>query len=425
MATTAYERPGPPADFDPVSDKGFRDPASLYDLARKERPVFWYEPLGVWIVTRRADVQAILIDWQTWSSSFEHRQDQGPDIPEPYDEVVKAELLRDMIVGLDPPRHTEVRQAAQPSFLRPAMKAIAPEIELRAHRIIDGFIDRGEAELMREYCLELTTETIMALLDLGPEDAAMMRQLRFDHFQMMASGAEPMEEPRRTEVWSRYAAAHQRLREVVRERRDGRHGERFDVISVMAAARDKAGNPVLSDERVALHVAEFAAAGTDTTAQAMANAVLFLAAYPEQLAEAQADPELWGAVFEETVRRRPSAPFANRVATRDLKVAGVTIPKGERIWVALASANTDPSSVGDPMTFNIHRDGLSNHLAFSKGRHNCIGAPLARAEGAAGLKVLYSRIPALRVPEQQMDFFPMALLPMRQSLHVTWEVPRR
>jgi cytochrome P450 len=77
------------------------------------------------------------------------------------------------------------------------------------------------------------------------------------------------------------------------------------------------------------------------------------------------------------------------------------------------------------MTFNIHRDGLSNHLAFSKGRHNCIGAPLARAEGAAGLKVLYSRIPALRVPEQQMDFFPMALLPMRQSLHVTWEVPRR
>jgi cytochrome P450 len=60
-----------------------------------------------------------------------------------------------------------------------------------------------------------------------------------------------------------------------------------------------------------------------------------------------------------------------------------------------------------------------------RGRHNCIGAPLARTEGAAGLKVLYSRIPALRVPEQPMDFFPMALLPMRQSLHVTWEVPRR
>lgn len=83
--------------------------------------------------------------------------------------------------------------------------------------------------------------------------------------------------------------------------------------------------------------------GADTTAQAMANAILFLAENPDTLAEAIADPELWPRVFEETVRLRPSSTFASRRAEEDVVLSGVRIRKGDMIWVALTSANTDPT----------------------------------------------------------------------------------
>jgi cytochrome P450 len=416
--TAAVTRPAPPAGFDPTSEASLRDPASLFLRARDENPVFWYEPLGTWVITRRADVDAVLMDWQTWSCAG-----NGGSIPVPdeFADVVPAALMTEIMISMDPPKHTEARKVAQRGFLKPIIEQLTPEIEARAHRIIDRFAGRGSAELMEEYCLELTTQTLMALLDLGPEDEPMMRQLRDDHFQVLASGREPMEEPRRTEVWTRYTAAQRRLRDLVEQRRGGTG---TDIITVMSAAVGRDGAPVLSAERIAMHLTEFSAAGTDTTAQAMANAVLFLSEHPGQLAEVQADPELWSRVFEETVRRRPSAPFASRMATRDVEVGGVTIPEGEMVWLALASANTDPAAVADPLRYDIHRADLDQHYAFTKGRHTCLGAPLGRTQGAAGLRVLFGRLPGLRaVPDQPLDFLPLAMLPIRRSLQVAWDLP--
>jgi cytochrome P450 len=414
--TATNHRPAPPAGFDPVSEASFRDPAALFTDAREASPVFWYEPLGTWVITRRADVDAALMDWQTWSCTG-----NGGHIPVPdqFAGTVSSQLMSEIMISMDPPKHTAARKVAQRGFLKPIIEGLIPEIEARANRIIDGFADRGSAELMEDYCLELTTQTLMALLGLGPDDEPMVRQLRDDHFQVLASGREPMEEPRRTEVWSRYAAAQVRLRELVEERRGGKG---TDIITVMSAAVERDGTPSLPAERIAVHLTEFAAAGTDTTAQAMANAVLFLSQHPAQLAEAQAEPALWAAVFEETVRRRPSAPFASRMATRDVEVAGITIPAGEMVWLSLASANTDPSAVAAPLEYDIHRADPDQHYAFTKGRHTCLGAPLGRGQGAAGLRVLFGRLPSLRaVPDQPLDFLPLAMLPIRRTLQVTWD----
>jgi cytochrome P450 len=414
--TAAVHRPAPPADFDPMSEASFRDPASLYTHAQEANPVFWYEPLGTWVITRRADVDAVLMDWQTWSCSGNGGY---IPVPEEFADVISPALMSEIMISMDPPKHTAARKVAQRGFLKPVIETLIPEIEARANRIIDHFADRGSAELMEQYCLELTTQTLMALLGLGPGDEPMMRQLRDDHFQVLASGREPMEEPRRTEVWTRYTSAQLRLRELVEERRGGTG---TDIITVMSAAVERDGTPSLPAERIAMHLTEFAAAGTDTTAQAMANAVLFLSQNPEQLAAAQADPSLWSNVFEETVRRRPSAPFASRMATQDVELSGVTIPKGEMVWLALASANTDPSTVADPLRYDIHRADLDQHYAFTKGRHTCLGAPLGRTQGAAGLRVLFGRLPSLRaVPDQPLDFLPLAMLPIRRSLRVTWD----
>ncbi|WP_342660453.1 Biotin biosynthesis cytochrome P450 [Rhodococcus ruber] len=414
--TSTFDRPPVPAEFDPLAESALLDPASMYDRIRAEVPVFWHDRLGTWVVTRRDDIDTVLMDWKTFSC-----KGNGGSIPVPeqFTHIVTSDLLSHISVSMDPPIHTEMRRVAQRGFLKPVIDALEPEIVARANRIIDGFAAAGSAELMEQYCLELTTQTLMALMDLPDDLEPMMRQLRDDHFAVLASGREPMDDPRRTEVWTRYTDAHLRLRELVRERRDS---NATDLISVMASARNRDGNPTLSDERVALHLCEFAAAGTDTTAQGMANAVIFLSRNEDQLAEARVDPSLWGRVFEETLRRRPSAPFASRQATRDVELSGVTIPAGDMVWLALASANNDPGHYPNPSKWDIHRPEPTDHYSFTKGRHTCLGQPLGRMQGTAGVRVLFERLPSLRIaPDFEQDFLPLIMLPIRRSLAATWD----
>lgn len=247
----------------------------------------------------------------------------------------------------------------------------------------------------------------------------MMRQLRDDNARVLSSAQEPIPADIADEVWDRYVAANLELRRVIEQRRAQ---PREDLISDMACATDRDGEYVLSPAQIALHLSEFAQAGADTTAQAMANAVLFLAENPRVLAEAIDDPKLWPRVFEETVRLRPSSTFASRRAERDITLSGAHIRAGDMIWVALTSANTDPEHVDRPFEFDPHRADPEDHLAFTRGRHTCLGQNLAWVQGAAGLKVLFERLPSLR-PEAEvpLDFIRMALVPVRRTLPVVWD----
>lgn len=402
--------------FDAMGDDYYRDPAGHLAEVRDATPVFWYPYLNAWIVTKRDDCLEVLSDWKTYSSAA----NSSADVPEKYQDVYPPKLVAKMIVGQDPPGHTEARSVAQRGFIKERMDRLQPEIEARAHRIIDRFEANGSANLLEEYSLELTTQTIMALLGLDYEYEPMMRQLRDDLFSVLSSAHEPLPEPKRSEVWDRFVRANLVLREIIDSRRDS---EADDIISVMASARKDDGSFALPTPQIALHVSEFAAAGTDTTAQAMTNAVIFLSRNSGALQDAIAEPELWPRVFEETVRRRPSSTFTSRRATRAVTLSDVTVEEGDMIWVALASANTDPEHVERPFEFDIHRPDPTDHLAFTAGRHTCLGNPLARVQGATGLRVLFERLPSLRPDDTaELDFLRMALLPVRRSLNVHWDV---
>ncbi|WP_369067023.1 cytochrome P450 [Kocuria carniphila] len=402
--------------FDAMGDDYYRDPAGHLAEVRDATPVFWYPYLNAWIVTKRDDCLEVLSDWKTYSSAA----NSAADVPEKYQDVYPPELVAKMIVGQDPPGHTEARSVAQRGFIKERMDRLQPEIEARAHRIIDRFEINGSANLLEEYSLELTTQTIMALLGLDYEYEPMMRQLRDDLFSVLSSAHEPLPEPKRSEVWDRFVRANLVLREIIDSRRDS---DADDIISVMASARKDDGSFALPTPQIALHVSEFAAAGTDTTAQAMTNAVIFLSRNSGALQDAIVEPELWPRVFEETVRRRPSSTFTSRRATRAVTLSDVTIEEGDMIWVALASANTDPEHVERPFEFDIHRPDPTDHLAFTAGRHTCLGNPLARVQGATGLRVLFERLPSLRPDDtEELDFLRMALLPVRRSLNVHWDV---
>jgi cytochrome P450 len=107
-------------------------------------------------------------------------------------------------------------------------------------------------------------------------------------------------------------------------------------------------------------------------------------------------PDLWPNAVEEILRLDSPVQLTARVALRDVEVAGMTVGKGELVVIYLAAANRDPSVFTDPNRFDIERPNAGRHLAFSGGRHFCLGAALARAEGEVGLRTFFDRFPQAR-----------------------------
>lgn len=413
MTQTTFENKAHPLDV--LSDDYLSDPARhLHDAAAGE-PLMYYPELKLWVVADYALSEEVLTNWKAFSNRGNASE---IPIPDRHRQDFPRELLTQIFAAMDPPIHAAARRAAQQGFSQPRMEALIPQIEDRAHRIIDRFENEGTANLLDAYFLELTTQTLLALMDLPYEYDPIMRQLRDDWFLILGSTAAPIPEPQKTQVWDRFATTQKKLREVVAQRRKdpGR-----DLISDMAAALDESGRPALSVERIAIHLAEFAAAGTDTTAQAMANALLFLDDDPAVRSQAIRE-DLWEEVFEETVRRRPSATFAARQATSDMVLGGQQISSGDLLWIALSAANVDPKHSKDPWEFRVDRADPRDHLGFTRGRHTCLGQALARVQGAAGLRVLHDRLPSIRPEGRDLDFVRIPLLPMRRALATVWDI---
>jgi cytochrome P450 len=146
-------------------------------------------------------------------------------------------------------------------------------------------------------------------------------------------------------------------------------------------------------------------AGHVTTVNLVGNGVVALLTHPHQLGKLKANPELAKGVVEETLRYWGPVDFiGRRIAKEDVEVGGTVIPTGEQTTVSLASANRDPERFANPDVFDISRADANRHVAFGKGIHVCLGAPLARVEGQVAFTTLFRRFPELRlaVPAEEV-----------------------
>ena len=133
-------------------------------------------------------------------------------------------------------------------------------------------------------------------------------------------------------------------------------------------------------------------AGHETTVNLIGNGVLALLEHRDVWSQLVADPSLAPAVVEETLRYDSPIEVAPiRFAYEDVEVAGTTIPRGGIVGVVLLAANRDPARFDDPDRFVLGRG--QRHLAFGHGIHYCLGAPLARLEGAVAFEQLAARFP--------------------------------
>ena len=164
-----------------------------------------------------------------------------------------------------------------------------------------------------------------------------------------------------------------------------------DLMSQIIKASDE-GPRLNSDELQAL-AGLVLAAGFETTVNLLGNGIRMLLDAPEHLETLAARPELWPNAVEEILRLESPVQMSARIACKDVDVAGTRVQQDELVVLHLAGANRDPKVFTDPHRFDIERDNAGRHLSFSGGRHFCIGAALARAEGEVGLRTFFERFP--------------------------------
>jgi cytochrome P450 len=407
--------PSPPAPFNPISQQFLNDPEAFLAVARKDAPVFFSSDFGFWAVTRFADIDRILSDHETFSSNS---LAQVP-VPDEYaDRVPPGFFATGALVSQDPPKHTTRRKLINRGFTRGKMAAMVAPIEQLCHDLIDGFAHERRIDLMTRYCYEVSLRSIVQLMGLPSDDLPRLRQLADDQGAVVSDQIKPMGHAERLERWERIVGARSYLAAIADDRRAH---PADDLISTMIQATDENGAPALTTDQVVTHLTELVFAGTDTTSNLMGALVRLLDVHPAVLGELRVDPELWPSAVEEALRIRSAAAGLFRITTRDVEVSGVTIPSGQIVWVGVLSAGHDAAVFADPARFDIHRNNVSEHLSFGKGRHFCLGAPLTRVEAPIGMRVLYERLPDLKVvPEQDFEYDPVLVAVILKHMEVMW-----
>jgi cytochrome P450 len=367
---------------------------------------FFNRPL--WIVTDYEEGSRALLDRAVTvdmtSVLTPEQLAQMPETPEVF------QPLRRNILTVDPPEHTRLRKLVQPSFTASAIEKLRPSIQ----QIVDDLLEaaetaaaeRGETapnrqmELISQFSYPLPITVICDMLGIPPEDREQTR--RWSEDLLSAQSPERMEE-----IGRNIGEFIAYLRDLFTRKRET-PGD--DLISQLLQV-EVDGDRLTEDEVLAMVFILFVA-GHITTVNLIANGVFALLTNPEQAAKLRSDPGLVTNAVEEILRYYgPAETTTARFAREDVELGGQTIAKGDPLLVVLAAADRDPARFADPQSFDITRDDANRHIAFGKGVHACLGAPLARLEGQIALETLFRRYPDLRlaVPENEITWAPSFL----------------
>jgi cytochrome P450 len=297
------------------------------------------------------------------------------------------------LLSIEPPDHTRMRKLVSSVFTTRAVARLRERVEETAAELLDGLGKTvGPTDIVDRYCAKLPVAVIGDILGVPQSDRPQI--LRFGELAApsLDIGLSWPQYQRVNEGiagFDRWLSGH--LRQL---RRDP--GE--DLMSQIITASDSgaAGEPLTEHELKAL-AGLVLAAGFETTVNLLGNGIRMLLDHPQSLETLALRPELWPNAVEEILRLDSPVQLSARMAARDTDVAGTTVQAGELIVIHLAGANRDPQVFADPHRFDIERENAGRHLSFSGGRHFCLGAALARAEGEVGLRAFFDRYPDARL----------------------------
>lgn len=360
--------------LDPFHDSVLDDPYPFYAHLREQMPCVHSPERDVWLVSRHADVVAVLRDPVSFSSS------EGAGYVR-VDDPERGGIL----ISSDPPRHTRMRRIVQSAFSPHALEQIGRSVRERADRLVAQALAHGTVDAIRELAEPLPLAVASWLLGL-PADEGTYAAWSDAVFRTMG----PQSASEHAETGALLGGLIGFLLPVLQQRR-------FEADGLAARILGTVGEPggLTEGEALSLVISIFAA-GIDTTVQAFGNGLAAFAQHPAAWQRLHQEPALVAGAVEEILRYDAPIQAFFRTATRDAVVAGVSVPSGARVMALFGSANRDPARFAEPTELRIDRDA-SGQLAFGAGIHLCLGAPLARIELQALFGALAARVSTLRL----------------------------
>jgi len=367
--------------YDPFDFAIDTDPYPVWKRLRDERPLYYNERYDFFALSRYDDVEAGLIDWETYSSA------RGTLL-----ELIKsgAEMPPGVFIFEDPPAHDVHRGLLARVFTPRRMNAIEPQVREFCARSLDPLVGSGGFDFIADLGAQMPMRTIGMLLGIPEQDQEALRD-EIDEGLRLADGTMPDlgNEPRNFDQAKRFD-------EYIDWRAKHPSDDLMTELLQVEFEDETGARRRLGRTEVLNFVNLIAAAGNETTTRLIGWIGKVLAEHPDQRREIVARRELVPATIEEVLRFESPSPVQGRYVTKDVEHYGRVVPAGSAILLLNGSANRDDRNFANGDHFDIHRK-IDHHLAFGYGIHFCLGAALARLEGRVALEEVLARFPTWEI----------------------------
>lgn len=362
-----------------------RDPQRELAWMRRNAPVYWDEPRGIWGVALHEDVQRVSKDAERFCSSGSSRPD-APAIPS--------------MINMDDPLHKRRRGLVNRGFTPRRVADHEPRIRQICRELIAKVAPRGRCDFVAEIAAPLPMIVIGDMLGVEPEDRDRLLHWSDELIEGTSSTASAEVREAAARAFVDYMEYH---RKVVADRRAR---PRDDLMSVLV--HGEIDGERLDDDALLQESLLILVGGDETTRHVISGGMEALIRHPEQRALLAREPRRIPVAVEEMLRWVTPIQNMNRTATCDVELRGQAIRKGDKLLLLYKSANRDESVFEAPERFDATRDP-NPHLAFGGyGTHHCLGASLARLELRVMFEELLAALPDLELASD-------APLPLRPS----------
>ena len=351
-------------------------PHEFFTWLREHDPLYWHEPTdvtpdgeGFWVVSRHADVDAIIMDPKTYSSDKAGGRTAGGTTIK--DEISAGNAMNQT----DDPLHRRLRATVNEGFTVKAIGELEEELRSRTRKLLGEISSGDHVDFAMRIAREIPTQAICIVLGVPEEDRLMLADWIDRGIETQSDAVIAVEYSRKIRRYGQGLIERKRAQPV------------DDIFSTIVHARFETDGSTLSNNELRSFFGLLFPAGAETTTRAISGGMLALMENPNAWQRLKSDPSLMKTAVEEILRWTTPSCYKRRTATRDVKHSGKTIREGDKVTFWEMSANRDDRVFNDPFSFDVARSP-NKHLALGAGIHFCLGSALARLE----LKVVFEEL---------------------------------